>query len=180
MREVLCCIPPISQPRNELGTGCFCLLWSGFNVYQKDETKWQTGPYIGRKGEGKSMLVVNIQNLGDTSVFRCIGRIVAGEEVATLKRAVLCHQESKTLVLDLSEVSTLDGAGLGLLAFFVGWTRLVGITLKVMNPTSHVQRLLELTNLDSVLEICDWSCIPATISHPATAIATTSEAVVHG
>jgi anti-sigma B factor antagonist len=126
------------------------------------------------------MLVVNVQNFGDTSVVRCMGRIVAGEEVANLKRAVLCHQDSKTLVLDLSEVSTLDGSGLGLLAFFVGWTRVVGTTLKVMNPTSHVRRLLELTNLDSVLEICDWSSIPETMSHPVAVIGNASQAVVHG
>jgi anti-sigma B factor antagonist len=101
------------------------------------------------------MLVVNIQNFGATTVFRCIGRIVAGEEVAALKTAVLCHQDSNTVILDLSQVSALDGAGMGLLAFLAGWTRVMGIQFKVMNPTAHVRRLLELTNLDSVLEICD-------------------------
>ena len=126
------------------------------------------------------MLVVNIQNLGDTSVFRCIGRIVAGEEVASLKRAVLCHQDSKTVVLDLSQVSTLDGSGMGLLAFFAGWTRVVGITLRVMSPTPHVRRLLELTNLDSILEICDWECMPETMSQAAAATANRNEIVVHG
>jgi anti-anti-sigma factor len=126
------------------------------------------------------MLVVNIQNFGDTSVFRCIGRIVAGEEVATLKRAVLCHQDSKTVVLDVSQISTLDGSGMGLLAFFAGWTRVVGITFKLMSPTPHVRRLLELTSLDSVLEICDWDCIPEMMTHAAAATANRNEVVVQG
>jgi anti-anti-sigma factor len=126
------------------------------------------------------MLVVNIQNFGETSVFHCIGRIVAGEEVASLKRAMLCHQDNKTIVLDLSQVSALDGSGMGLLAFFAGWTRVVGMTLKVMSPTPHVRRLLELTNLDSVLEICDWECIPEMMTHAAAATANRNEVVVHG
>lgn len=101
------------------------------------------------------MLVVNRQDCGDTSIFRCVGRIVAGEEVATLKRAILCHQSSRVIVMDLSSVSALDGAGLGLFAFLAGWTRVVGIDLKMLNPSGRVRRLLELTHLDSVLEFCD-------------------------
>jgi anti-anti-sigma factor len=126
------------------------------------------------------MLVVNIQILGETSVFRCIGRIVAGEEVASLKRAVLCHQDSKIVVLDLSQVSALDGSGMGLLAFFAGWTRVVGISFKLMSPTPHVRRLLELTNLGSILEICDWECIPEMMTHAAAATANRNEVFVHG
>jgi anti-sigma B factor antagonist len=123
------------------------------------------------------MLVVNIENYGDTSVFRCVGRLVAGEEVASLKRAVLCHQDSKTVILDFSQVSTLDGAGMGLLAFFAGWTRVMGVTLKIMSPTVHVRRLLEMTNLDSVLEITDGQWTPEIISHAVAASA--NEVVAH-
>ena len=106
------------------------------------------------------MLVVNRQDSGDVSIFRCVGRIVAGEELATLKKAVLCHDTGKTVVLDLSEVFAMDGAGLGLFAFLAGWTRVVGLTLKVLKPSPRVRQLLELTNLDSVLDISDsenWS-----------------------
>jgi anti-anti-sigma factor len=126
------------------------------------------------------MLVVNIENFGDTSAFHCIGRIVAGDEVASLKRAVLCHSDSKAVVLDLSQVSALDGSGMGLLAFFAGWSRVLGISLKVVSPTAHVRRLLELTNLDSVLEICDWHCMPEIMTHAAAASANLNEAVAHG
>lgn len=124
------------------------------------------------------MLVVNIQNFGATTVFRCIGRIVAGEEVAALKSAVLCHQDSKTAVLDLSQVSTLDGAGMGLLAFLAGWTRVMGIQLRVMNPTAHVRHLLELTNLDSVLDICEREFADESITAVVPAATASASAVV--
>jgi anti-anti-sigma factor len=114
--------------------------------------------YIRGDGRGKAMLVINRQDRGDVLVFRCVGRIVAGEEVAMMKKAVLCHQSGKVLMLDLSEVFMIDGAGLGLLAFLAGWTRVVGMRLKLLSPSPRVQQLLQLTNLDSVLEICDSEC----------------------
>jgi anti-anti-sigma factor len=107
------------------------------------------------------MLVVNIQNAGDAVILKCTGRVVAGEEVAALKRTALCHQESKTLILDLAKVETLDCAGLGLLAFLAGWSRVVGTRLMILNPSYRVLRLLELTNLDSVLEIAPSESMPA-------------------
>lgn len=113
------------------------------------------------------MLTIKIENNGEGLVLRCAGRIVAGEEVASLKAAVLCHQDSKIVVVDLANVQMLDGAGMGLLAFLAGWTRVVGTRLKLMNPSRHVQELLELTNLDSVLEICFAEAARDEISHSA-------------
>jgi anti-anti-sigma factor len=70
-------------------------------------------------------------------------------------------------VLDLAHVQMLDGAGMGLLAFLAGWTRVMGTRLKIQNPSRRVQELLELTNLDSVLEICFTEAATEEISHPA-------------
>jgi anti-sigma B factor antagonist len=128
-----------------------------------------------------AMLVVNRQDRGDVSIFRCVGRIVAGEEVAILKRAVLCHQNGNVVMLDLSEVFTMDGAGLGLLAFLAGWTRVVGIRLKVLSPSARVQQLLELTNLDSVLEVCDSECWDELMARaPISSYAEKTTAAAHG
>jgi anti-sigma B factor antagonist len=128
----------------------------------------------------KAMLVVNRQDRGDVSIFRCVGRVVAGEEVAILKKAVLCHQNGNVVMLDMSEVFTIDGAGLGLLAFLAGWTRVVGMRLKVLSPSSRVRQLLELTNLDSVLEICDSECWDELMAHaPIGAYAEKTSAAAH-
>lgn len=99
------------------------------------------------------MLVVNIQNLENGVLLRCTGRIVAGEEVNILRSVALAHSDRQEIVLDLANVSTLDGAGMGMLAFLQGRTRGTGLRLCIQNPSPRVRQLLELTNLDSILEI---------------------------
>ena len=99
------------------------------------------------------MLTVSIHDLGEAAVLRCIGRIVVGEEANILRKAVLLHATKRTMVLDLARVNAIDGAGLGLVAFLEEWARASGIDLKLLNPTQRVRELLELTNLNSMLEI---------------------------
>lgn len=98
-------------------------------------------------------MVVNIHNLDNGVLLRCTGRIVAGEEVNILRSVALAHSDRKEIVLDLSNVSTLDGAGIGMLAFLQGRVGGNGLRLRIQNPSPHVRELLELTNLDSVLEV---------------------------
>ena len=99
------------------------------------------------------MLVVNIHNLENGVLLRCTGRIVAGEEVNILRSVALAHNDREEIVLDLADVSTLDGAGIGMLAFLQGRVRASGLKLRIQNPSTHVRELLELTNLDSVIEV---------------------------
>ena len=99
------------------------------------------------------MLVVNIHNLENGVMLRCTGRIVAGDEVNILRSVALAHSDRKQIVLDLANVSTLDGAGIGMLAFLQGRMRSNGLKLRIQNPSAHVRELLELTNLDSVVEV---------------------------
>lgn len=99
------------------------------------------------------MLVVNIHNLENGVLLRCTGRIVAGEEVNILRSVALAHSDREQIVLDLTNVSFLDGAGIGMLAFLQGRVRNTGLHLRIQNPSRHVRELLELTNLDSVIEV---------------------------
>ena len=99
------------------------------------------------------MLVVNIHNLENGVLLRCTGRIVAGEEVNILRSVAMAHSDRNQIVLDLANVSTLDGAGIGMLAFLQGRVRSNGLHLLIQNPNAHVRELLELTNLDSVIEV---------------------------
>lgn len=99
------------------------------------------------------MLVVNIHNLENGVLLRCTGRIVAGEEVNILRSVALAHGNRQEIVLDLANVSTLDGAGIGMLAFLQGRVRSNALRLRIQNPSPHVRELLELTNLDSVIEV---------------------------
>ena len=62
-------------------------------------------------------------------------------------------QQSRKLVLDLSGVSSMDSAGIGELALLQTWAQGGSGSLKCAGPNSLVSTLLELTNLDSVLEV---------------------------
>ncbi len=118
------------------------------------------------------MLNVTIQHSEDVAVLRCVGRIVAGDEADILRKAVLSQANRRTVVLDLTRVDAIDGAGMGVLLFLQGWARATEVDLKLMNPTSRVRELFELTNLDSVFEI--FSSEDAVSSRPV-AVASTHD-----
>ncbi len=118
------------------------------------------------------MLNVTIQHSEDMAVLRCVGRIVAGDEADILRKAVLSQANRRTVVLDLTRVDAIDGAGMGVLLFLQGWARATEVDLKLMNPTSRVRELFELTNLDSVFEI--FSSEDAVSSRPV-AVASTHD-----
>ena len=59
------------------------------------------------------MLKITVHKLGDTSVLRCHGRIVAGEAGSILRNAVLSQRHTRMLVIDLARVERIDAGGLG-------------------------------------------------------------------
>ncbi|HEY3973918.1 MAG TPA: STAS domain-containing protein [Candidatus Sulfotelmatobacter sp.] len=99
-------------------------------------------------------LSLETRNHGNVIIVHCQGRIVYREEAAALSTVVgEALQQTRTLVLDLSGVSSIDSAGIGELALLQTWAQRVSVSLKCAAPTPLVSALLELTNLDSVLEI---------------------------
>jgi anti-anti-sigma regulatory factor len=50
-------------------------------------------------------------------------------------------------------VSSIDSAGIGELALLQSWAQGQNVSLKCAAPTPLVRSLLDLTNLDSVLEV---------------------------
>jgi anti-anti-sigma factor len=106
---------------------------------------------VGHKGA--TMLSLKIQNLGDTTVIRCAGRMVI-PYAEVLRHAVLRQHRIRTLVLDLADVIAVDAAGLGMLASLPAWGKETRTALKLMNVTPKVEELLELTNLKSAFEVC--------------------------
>lgn len=104
--------------------------------------------------ELKLKLSLETRNRGDVVIVHCAGRIVYRDEAAALSRLVgEVLQHSRKLVLDLSGVSSMDSAGIGELAFLQTWAQQKDANLKCAGANSLVSTLLELTNLDSVLEI---------------------------
>jgi anti-anti-sigma factor len=122
---------------------------------------WQTWPqpehlaaFEAQYKESKLKLSLETRNCGDVMIVHCQGRIVYRDEAAALSRLVGEFLENGgKVVLDLSGVSSIDSAGIGELAFLHTWARSQNADLKYASPTPLVRNLLDLTNLDSVLEI---------------------------
>jgi anti-anti-sigma factor len=109
--------------------------------------------------ESKLKLSLETRNRGDVMIVHCQGRVVYRDEAAALSRLVSeVLQNGGKVVLDLSGVSSIDSAGIGELAFLHTWARSQNADLKCASPTPFVRDLLDLTNLDSVLEIYPSLC----------------------
>jgi anti-sigma B factor antagonist len=67
---------------------------------------------------------------------------------------ILQHNDSKVLV-DLSRVSRIDSAGLGLLINCYSHALRNRGMFKLMKPNDHVRQLFQLTRMDSVFETYD-------------------------
>jgi anti-anti-sigma factor len=96
---------------------------------------------------------INTQQTGDVAVLQCAGRMVRPQALSLLKDAVTSLSQLRVIVLDLSEVGMLDAGGLGVLVSLHNWACANGIQLKLVNPSTLVRQMLELTRLTSVLHI---------------------------
>jgi anti-sigma B factor antagonist len=127
---------------------------------QPVDCNWQTWTQpvrpaaFGLEKESALKLSLETRNRGDVMIVHCHGRIVYRDEAAALSRLVgeVMDQPGK-LVLDLSGVSRMDSAGIGELALIYTWSQERNVNLKCAGANELVTTLLELTNLDSVLEV---------------------------
>lgn len=115
------------------------------------------------------MLRIRVEIISNKAVIHCAGRIVVGEETATLHDAIARQSASRVIILDLAEVQRIDAAGLGTLVGAREWARAGRKSLKLMNVNQHVERLLILTRLSSLFEVCSvaemlWLCLMRTES----------------
>jgi anti-sigma B factor antagonist len=124
------------------------------------DMNWQIGEQPGvlaafrSQKELKLKLSLKTRNLGDVVVVHCQGRIVYRDEAAALSRVVgEMLEQGRKVVLDLSGVSSMDSAGIGELALLQSCAQAGNVSLKCASPNRLVSTLLELTNLNSVLEI---------------------------
>ena len=127
---------------------------------QPMDMNWQIGEQPGVLAafelhkELKLKLSLETRNLGDVVIVHCQGRIVYRDEAAALSRVVGdVLEQARKIVLDLSGVSSMDSAGIGELALLQSWALGGNVSLKCAAPNRLVTTLLELTNLDSVLDV---------------------------
>ena len=89
------------------------------------------------------MLDLRIEEIGELAVIECQGRIVNSETAFKLREAVLSLRDVRTILLDLSEVSAIEGGGLGMLLFLKRWACDHDIQLKAFNPILCVRNRLD-------------------------------------
>jgi anti-anti-sigma factor len=94
------------------------------------------------------VLNVIIEESGETVLLRCTGRIVRGDETALLCAAV--GNYGRKIILDLSQVDAIDAAGVGALIAL----QAAGIYPRLMNPNKAIREVLQVTQLDSLFEVC--------------------------
>jgi len=89
-------------------------------------------------------------------VVDCSGRLVFGEESASLRSTVkkLLTQSPK-LVLNLHDVSQVDSGGLGTLVSLYTTARSAGGTVKLARLSQRVGDLLQITKLVTIFEVYD-------------------------
>ena len=102
------------------------------------------------------MLKVQTTKLGNVAVLCVHGKIVRGETYP-LRRAVSAQAAASVVVLDLAGVNTIDARGLGVLLQLREHTQAKGIEFRLRNVTRLVNRILEITRLDSVFELTSGS-----------------------
>jgi anti-anti-sigma factor len=96
---------------------------------------------------------MEVESGADVVVVRCAGRLVRGEPICELKRAVTSNPEARIVLLDLSDVEIMDGGGLGTLVMLRRWTWENGIQLKLVSPSHLVRELLDRTHLAPLFDI---------------------------
>jgi len=99
-------------------------------------------------------LRMSTRTLDGVTVVDCSGRIVFGEESATLRDTIKrVLAQSPRLVLNLAEVNYIDSGGLGTLVSLYTTARNAGGALKLARLTQRVGDLLQLTKLVSIFEV---------------------------
>jgi anti-anti-sigma factor len=89
---------------------------------------------------------------GGVVVFQPVGRIDLSTAPAFKARLTAAVDGGRGLILvDLSEVSHLDSAGLGALVGALKSARAVGGYVRITQPTDQARRVLEMTALHRVL-----------------------------
>ena len=110
------------------------------------------------------MLNLHAKNLGTVAVLSLQGQIITGE-TQTLRSAVQMLPRVSLIKLDLAQVTTIDAAGLGAMLELREQTESRGIRLELMNVSKQINRVLEITRLNSVFRITAGVDFLPAVSH---------------
>jgi len=93
----------------------------------------------------------------DIVVLEITGRITLGRESKQLEGAVnslVCEQQEKKIIFDLSGVTHLDSTGVGTIVTSAGQVKQAGGELRLAGANKHVEHLLKVT---SIHKLVSWN-----------------------
>jgi anti-sigma B factor antagonist len=100
-------------------------------------------------------LITNHRQFGSITIVDLHGNIGLGEASLTLRSTIrdLVESGRTKIILNFSQVTSMDSAGVGELAGAYVPVKSKGGELKFLNPTKKVYGLLQITQLDKVFEV---------------------------
>ncbi len=98
------------------------------------------------------MLEVKSRKLESVAILCLQGPVVTGE-TEILRNAVRSISDVSAIVLDLTGVTRVDAAGLGMMVELRGLAESRGVRFELMNVSKWVARVLELARLDTVFRV---------------------------
>jgi anti-sigma B factor antagonist len=102
-------------------------------------------------------LTITDNQVQGVSVLALDGRVVFGEEAATLREKVksMIDAGNKKLILNVSNVTFIDSAGLGALVSAHHVTASSGGSLRLCNVGIKFQEMLRMTKMYSVFQVSE-------------------------
>jgi anti-sigma B factor antagonist len=98
----------------------------------------------------EKVLAFEIERDGDTVVVKCYGRLVAGTTEELYQEVKGLLPQTKTVVVDLAELTYVDSTGLGTLVRLQASARKQGCEFKLLHLGKQLRNVLKLANLLSV------------------------------
>jgi anti-sigma B factor antagonist len=101
------------------------------------------------------LLITAQRQSGSITILDLRGNIDLGEASLVLRRAIrdLVDSGRTKIILNFSQVNSMDSAGVGELAGAYVPVKSKGGELKFLNPTKKVHDMLKITQLDKVFEV---------------------------
>jgi anti-anti-sigma factor len=97
-------------------------------------------------------LKINQRTFAKITILDCVGRIVVDSETDYLfHRVTSALEESRYVLLNLADVTAIDGGGLGMIVLLHRSATNSGREFKLCNANSKLAELFVLTELDKVL-----------------------------
>ena len=102
-------------------------------------------------------LTTHTRHVSDVTIVDIAGRLVLGQESATLRRLVaeLLENGHKKIVFNLADVNYIDSSGLGHLVSAFTSVRKQGGELKLLNLMKKVQDVMQIAKLYTVFDVMD-------------------------